>query len=193
MRSTFTRSCSLQNVRSRMMQSYVRSTVTVTAAAASRSMPCVGSVANVRSHSMVRSAVSYNQPLVQHFSSVNHIETAVLDGTVDFAAPVFVENAKNTEELLKELNARLDKVQQGGGEKQLKLHRSRGKMTARERIAALADPGSPFVELSPLAGWDMYDGDCLSGGIVTGIGRVDGIEVMIVANDATVKGKLNYA
>jgi hypothetical protein len=150
----------------------------------------VSGSSNWISGASVRGIVNYNQSKIQHFSTIQHIETAILDGTVDFSAPVYVENANSTNDLLKELNERLEKVQQGGGEKALKLHRSRGKMTARERIATLIDPGSPFIELSPLAGWDMYDGDCLSGGIVTGIGRVDGIEVMIVANDATVKGKL---
>lgn len=68
------------------------------------------------------------------------------------------------------------------------LQRQRGKLLVRDRIDALIDPGSPFLELSPLAAWDMYDGEAPSAGIVTGIGRVSGVDCMIIANDPTVKG-----
>ena len=90
--------------------------------------------------------------------------------------------------LVAELRARLEQVRLGGGEDAVAKHRARGKLLARERINLLVDPGSPFLELSPLAAWDMYDGDAPSAGIVTGIGVVGGREVAIVANDATVKG-----
>jgi acetyl-CoA carboxylase carboxyltransferase component len=70
----------------------------------------------------------------------------------------------------------------------VELQRQRGKLLARERIDALLDPGSPFLELSPLAAWDMYDGEAPGAGIVTGIGRVSGVDCMIIANDPTVKG-----
>lgn len=72
--------------------------------------------------------------------------------------------------------------------KVIDIQRQRGKMLVRERIEALLDPNSPFLELSPLAGWDMYDGEAPAAGIVTGIGRIHGIDCMIVANDPTVKG-----
>ena len=74
----------------------------------------------------------------------------------------------------------------------LERHRQQGKLPVRERIAQLLDPGTPFLELSALAAWDMYDDDAPAAGIVTGIGRVSGREVMIVANDATVKGGTYY-
>ncbi len=90
--------------------------------------------------------------------------------------------------LVEELRERLRQVQQGGGERALRRQRQLGKLTARERIEHLLDPGSPFLELSPLAAWDMYDNEAPGAGIVTGIGRVSGVECMIVANDATVKG-----
>jgi 3-methylcrotonyl-CoA carboxylase beta subunit/propionyl-CoA carboxylase len=90
--------------------------------------------------------------------------------------------------LVAELRVRLEQVRLGGGEDAVAKHRARGKLLARERIDLLVDPGSPFLELSPLAAWDMYDGDAPSAGIVTGIGVVGGREVAIVANDATVKG-----
>ena len=93
---------------------------------------------------------------------------------------------------LEMLRERLYVVEQGGGAAQMARHRSRGKLPARERIEALIDPGTPFLELSPLAAWGMYDGDAPSAGIVTGVGLVAGREVVIVANDATVKGGSYY-
>src|SRR5438046_7021512 len=90
--------------------------------------------------------------------------------------------------LVAELRKRTAQVALGGGEKAVDRHRSRGKLTARERIDRLVDPGSAFLELSALAAWDLYDGQAPSAGIVTGIGVVEGQECVIVANDATVKG-----
>jgi len=74
----------------------------------------------------------------------------------------------------------------------MERHISRGKLSPRERISQLLDPGSPFLELSPLAGWELYDDFVPCGGVITGIGRVNGVEVMVVANDATVKGGTYY-
>ena len=79
-------------------------------------------------------------------------------------------------------------VAAGGGEKALERHRSRGKLTARERIDRLVDPGSAFLELNALAAWELYDGEAPSAGIVTGIGVIEGRHCVVVANDATVKG-----
>ncbi len=90
--------------------------------------------------------------------------------------------------LVAELCERTAQVADGGGEKAIERHRSRGKLLARERIDGLVDPGSAFLELSALAAWDMYDGQAPSAGIVTGVGVVEGRECVIVANDATVKG-----
>ena len=94
--------------------------------------------------------------------------------------------------LVDNYRTRLDRVRQGGGEKYLARHREQGKLPVRERIDRLIDPGSPFLELSPLAAWDMYDGEAPSAGVVTGIARVSGRDVLIVANDATVKGGTYY-
>src|SRR5213596_2828031 len=94
--------------------------------------------------------------------------------------------------LVAELRERTAAVRQGGGEKYLQRHRDQGKLPARERITGLLDPGSPFLELSPLAAWDLYDNEAPAAGIVTGIGRVSGREVVVVANDATVKGGTYY-
>jgi acetyl-CoA carboxylase carboxyltransferase component len=100
----------------------------------------------------------------------------------------FERRRARMETLVAELRARTAVVAAGGGERALERHRSRGKLTARERIDRLVDPGSAFLELSALAAWDMYDGDAPGAAIVTGIGVVEGRECVIVANDATVKG-----
>jgi acetyl-CoA carboxylase carboxyltransferase component len=92
------------------------------------------------------------------------------------------------EALVAELRERTAHVARGGGEAAVERHRSRGKLTARERVDRLVDPGGAFVELNALAAWDMYGGDAPSAGIVTGIGVVEGRQCVIVANDATVKG-----
>src|SRR4051794_8253928 len=90
--------------------------------------------------------------------------------------------------LVDELRARTAQVVRGGGAAPLERHRSRGKLPARERIDLLVDPDTAFLELSPLAAWELYEGQAPSAGIVTGIGVVEGRECVIVANDATVKG-----
>src|SRR5438094_7015279 len=96
------------------------------------------------------------------------------------------------EQLVAEVRERTAQVVLGGGEKAVERHRSRGKLTARERIDRLVDPGSAFLELSALAAWDLYDGDAPGAGIVTGIGVIEGSECVVVANDATVKGGTYY-
>src|SRR5215213_6774723 len=95
-------------------------------------------------------------------------------------------------ELVDELRERLVVVRAGGSVAARAKHTARGKLLVRDRIDRLLDPGSPFLELSPLAAYDMYGGDIPSAGIVTGIGRVEGRECVVVANDATVKGGTYY-
>src|SRR6058998_3872607 len=92
------------------------------------------------------------------------------------------------QELVDELRTRTARVAAGGGEKAVERHRSRGKLLARERVDLLVDPGTAFLELNALAAWDVYEAQAPSAGIVTGIGVVEGLECVIVANDATVKG-----
>jgi len=116
----------------------------------------------------------------------------VLPTSVDVRDRRFRENRQRMWELVAELRERLALVRQGGGEEQVRRHRARGKLTARERIERLIDPGTAFLELSPLAAWGMYGGEAPGAGIITGIGRVCGREVVIVANDATVKGGTYY-
>ena len=100
------------------------------------------------------------------------------------------DNAQHHKSLVNELTERLDKVKEGGGAKAVERHHSRGKLLPRERISRILDAGSPFLELSALAGFGVYEkeGGVPSAGVVTGIGRVHGRECMFVANDATVKG-----
>jgi 3-methylcrotonyl-CoA carboxylase beta subunit/propionyl-CoA carboxylase len=116
----------------------------------------------------------------------------VLDSHVSPSDPLFQTNRTQMERLVAALRQRLDHVRQGGGAKYLQRHREQGKLPVRERIDLLLDPGSPFLELSPLAAFGMYDDDAPAAGIVTGIGRVSGRDVMVVANDATVKGGTYY-
>jgi len=95
-------------------------------------------------------------------------------------------------ELIAELSAELEHVHAGGGAKAVERHRSRGKLTARERVEQLCDPGTAFLELSPLAAHGMYDDAAPGAGIVTGVGTVSGRRCVVVANDATVKGGTYY-
>lgn len=107
---------------------------------------------------------------------------------IDTKSAEFQENRAHNRALVAQLREALEQVKQGGGAEATAKHRDRGKMTARERVQALLDPNTPFLELSPLAAWQMYDNEAPSAGIVTGIGMVSGRECMLVANDATVKG-----
>ena len=100
----------------------------------------------------------------------------------------FRDNREHYLGLTDTLRSRLAQIASAGGEDAVARHRQRGKLLARERIDLLLDPGSPFLEIGALAAWDLYDGEAPSAGIVTGIGHVRGAEVMVVANDATVKG-----
>ena len=100
----------------------------------------------------------------------------------------FRRNHAQLSALVREYRERLARVREGGGAQSLQRHRDQGKLPARERVEKLLDPGSPFLELSALAAWGMYDDEAPAAGLVTGIGRVVGRDVLIVANDATVKG-----
>jgi 3-methylcrotonyl-CoA carboxylase beta subunit/propionyl-CoA carboxylase len=115
-----------------------------------------------------------------------------LETHIDPGSETYRTNADRMSRLVAELRERTERVKQGGGARYLQRHREQGKLPVRERIDRLLDPASPFLELSPLAAWDLYDNEAPAAGIVTGIGRVSGREVMIVANDATVKGGTYY-
>jgi 3-methylcrotonyl-CoA carboxylase beta subunit/propionyl-CoA carboxylase len=115
-----------------------------------------------------------------------------LHSHIDTSSAEFRANRDRMQALVDEYRGRIEQVRQGGGTKYVARHREQGKLPVRERIDGLIDPGSPFLELSPLAAWELYDGDAPSAGIVTGIGRVSGRDVLIVGNDATVKGGTYY-
>jgi 3-methylcrotonyl-CoA carboxylase beta subunit len=117
---------------------------------------------------------------------------AVLESRVDPSNAEFAANREHNLGLVAELRARLAQVRQGGGKEAVRRHRARGKLLARERIERLLDPGAPFLELSPLAANGMYDGEAPAAGILTGVGEIEGKEVALVANDATVKGGTYY-
>jgi len=115
-----------------------------------------------------------------------------LETRVSPADETFVLNRERMQLLVQQLRDRVTAARQGGGPKYLQRHREQHKLPVRERIDLLLDHGSPFLELSPLAAFDMYENEAPGAGIVTGIGRVSGREVLIVANDATVKGGTYY-
>jgi len=115
-----------------------------------------------------------------------------IETRIDTSSPEFAANREHMQKLVAELAGRQAQVRQMGSEEARRRHTERGKLLVRDRIKRLLDPGTPFLELSTLAAWDLYEGEVPAAGMVTGIGRVCGREVMIVANDATVKGGTYY-
>src|SRR5882672_8866125 len=107
-------------------------------------------------------------------------------------SPDFTANHDKMTALVAQLRERIAKAREGGGPRYVQRHREQGKLPARERIDRLLDEGSPFLELSALAAWEMYDNEAPGASLVTGVGRVSGREVLVVANDATVKGGTYY-
>lgn len=116
----------------------------------------------------------------------------IIKSRIDVNAQTFKDNKAHNISLIEELKSRLETVRQGGPKRLKELHEGRGKLFVRERIRRLCDPGTFFLELSPLAAYNMYDNEAPSAGIVTGIGIIHGKDVMIIANDATVKGGSYY-
>src|SRR5262249_26883723 len=115
-----------------------------------------------------------------------------IESHIDLNSAAFAENKRHTMALVEELRTRRRKTEEGGGSEAIARHKSRNKLTARERVKGLIDPGTVFLEFSQLAANEMYNGDAPGAGIVTGIGVVEGQECVIVANDATVKGGTYY-
>lgn len=111
---------------------------------------------------------------------------------VDPQSELFRINQQHMLGVLKEWRQRVELVKQGGGAEAAAKHKARGKLTARERIDALLDPGSAFLEFSTLAAWGMYENQAPGAGVITGIGVISGVECVIVSNDATVKGGTYY-
>src|SRR3954471_21925385 len=115
-----------------------------------------------------------------------------LHSSIDPTSSDFASNAQAMRALVAELREKLDQVAGGGGEASRVRHTSRGKMLARQRVDLLIDPGTAFLELSPLEAYGLYGGDVHSASIITGVGRISGRECVIVANDATIKGGTYY-
>jgi 3-methylcrotonyl-CoA carboxylase beta subunit len=116
----------------------------------------------------------------------------VIRNTINARSEPFRNNVAAMQALVDDLRAKVARIREGGGTKANERHVARGKLLPRDRVRALLDPGSPFLELSQLAAWDMYDNQVPSAGLIAGIGRVSGIECLIIANDATVKGGTYY-
>src|SRR5574343_888578 len=111
---------------------------------------------------------------------------------INARTPDFQAHAQAMRSLVDDLGQRLRAVAEGGGEQARAKHTARGKLLPRDRVQMLLDPGTPFLELAPLAALNMYNGDAPAAGLVAGIGRVSGVDCMVVCNDATVKGGTYY-
>ncbi|KAL4775800.1 carboxyl transferase [Aspergillus nidulans var. acristatus] len=144
------------------------------------------SIVQPHPRTQARPIASYTHP--HHASAISVLSTAV-----DTSSPDFKENARQMQEVLDHMNSLHSTISQGGPQKAKDKHVARGKMLPRDRVTALIDPGTSFLELSQLAGHGVYPGeDVPAGGIITGIGTVEGVTCMIVANDSTVKGGTYY-
>ncbi|MCB2080711.1 MAG: methylcrotonoyl-CoA carboxylase, partial [Novosphingobium sp.] len=115
-----------------------------------------------------------------------------LTSTIQPGSDEFAANAAAMGALVSDLQAKRAEAAAGGSEKARERHVSRGKLLPRERVMRLLDPGSPFLEIAPLAALGLYSGDIHAAGMIAGIGRVSGRECMVVANDATIKGGTYY-
>src|SRR5690348_6225588 len=115
-----------------------------------------------------------------------------IKSSIATTSAAFKSNAEAMASLVAELKSKMATAALGGDERSRKRHTERGKLLPRERVERLLDPGSPFLEFSPLAAFGMYEGDIHAAGIITGIGRVSGRECVIVCNDATIKGGTYY-
>src|ERR1700745_4094024 len=112
----------------------------------------------------------------------------VLPTSVDTRSDAFTANAGVMQALVQDLRDKVAAIREGGGAEARRRHLGRGKLLPRERVRALLDPGSPFLEFSQPARFGLDDGEGAAAGIVSGIGRIMGRECVVVANDATVKG-----
>ncbi|WP_349572728.1 carboxyl transferase domain-containing protein [Azotobacter salinestris] len=117
---------------------------------------------------------------------------AILHTQINTRSPEFAANGAAMREQVDQLHALLGRIREGGGAKAQERHTSRGKLLPRQRIDRLLDPGSPFLEIGQLAAFEVYDEDVPAAGVIAGIGRIEGVECMVIANDATVKGGTYY-
>ncbi|KAF3903511.1 hypothetical protein AA313_de0200059 [Arthrobotrys entomopaga] len=151
--------------------------------------------ARCRRNSSRQATLSLNlrRTIASHAFSHHSTAVSTLKSTIDTSSQLYKSNADSMKALTSSLDTLHARISLGGPEKHRQKNVERGKMLVRDRISALLDPGSSFLELSQLAGYQLYEGEEVpAGGIVTGIGRVSGVECMIVANDSTVKGGTYY-
>ena len=116
----------------------------------------------------------------------------VIESKLQVRDPQFQANARQMSAMVADLKEKIAKSAEGGGQAARDKHTARGKLLPRDRVQNLLDPGTPFLEFSQLAAYDMYNNDAPCAGVITGIGRVAGVECVIVCNDATVKGGTYY-
>ncbi|KAJ8036134.1 Methylcrotonoyl-CoA carboxylase beta chain, mitochondrial [Holothuria leucospilota] len=134
-----------------------------------------------------------NTTVLQQLRKYHAEKVATVGSPANKTSEQYKKNDESMRRLVSELKEKIGIISQGGGEKSIQRHISKGKLLVRDRITNLLDPGSPFLELSQLAGYNLYgDEEVPCGGIVTGIGRVSGQECMVIGNDATVKGGTYY-
>ncbi|MFC0665615.1 carboxyl transferase domain-containing protein [Azotobacter chroococcum] len=117
---------------------------------------------------------------------------AILHTQLNPRSPEFAANGAAMREQVDQLHALLGRIREGGGARAQERHASRGKLLPRQRIDRLLDPGSPFLEIGQLAAFEVYDEEVPAAGVIAGIGRIEGVECMVIANDATVKGGTYY-
>ena len=123
---------------------------------------------------------------------LNNFPMPILTTKIDSRSDAFQVNAHAMRSVVNDLHEKVAKIAEGGGLDARNKHTGRGKLLPRDRILALLDPGSPFLEFSSLAAYGLYNNDAPCAGMIAGIGRVQGIEVVVIANDATVKGGTYY-
>ena len=116
----------------------------------------------------------------------------ILSTQINPRSAEFQANASAMRAVVQDLHAQMERIAQGGGEAARAKHLARGKLLPRDRVQMLLDPGTPFLELAPLAALNMYNNDAPGAGVIAGVGRVSGVDCMIVCNDATVKGGTYY-
>ncbi|MCH2549502.1 MAG: methylcrotonoyl-CoA carboxylase [Alphaproteobacteria bacterium] len=117
---------------------------------------------------------------------------SIIKTSVDINSQEYIQNYNNMKIVVDDLREKISVIENGGSQSARERHEARGKLLPRDRISNLLDSGSPFLEFSQLAGYDLYDDDIPAGGIITGIGRISGRECLVVVNDATVKGGTYY-
>jgi 3-methylcrotonyl-CoA carboxylase beta subunit len=150
-------------------------------------------VSRSRCHPSFLSSRSSFRGIATHCPPHQANAISVLPSVVDPSSEEYKENARQMGEVMAKLEELTRKIHQGGPPKAREKHVARRKMLPRDRITALIDPGTSFLELSALAGHDLYpDAEVPAGGIITGVGVIEGVTCMVVANDSTVKGGTYY-